>query len=486
MKQHSELDIDVRETAVSDVPVESSAADVPAPGTVIDERYEVGALLGQGGMGYVVAARHVVLGTRLAMKVLRREMTRDAEMVERFRREARAASAIGHPGIVVVRDFGTLPSGACYFVMEHLDGKSLERALSEDGPFSVERAVDVVRQMAEALGAAHAAGIVHRDVKPDNAVLVTHHGRVDHVKLLDFGIAKLDFASRLSGAHRILGTPAYMAPEQARGGKVDHRTDVYALGVVLFELLTGTIPFEHAQPFEVLRMHMNTPAPSVLSRRPDLPASVADAVARCLAKDPAERPQSMEALIALLAPIAAPRRSEPALTRPSVERAPSRLTPSDAQIEAIRAVSALPVSRPSPLPAVPVTAAPSASRGVWIAGISLGVVGFALLAGALGVVIASRSSAAPVAAVMTPPPVLAAPPASVVAAPAPPAEAPAAPTAPAIVAAPSPAHAPAHPMPHATHPHPAPVTSTPTVSAPPPAAPPRDEHPAIRVIDPWS
>jgi len=191
---------DAAETYVSDMPLGSSDADLPPIGTVLDERYEITGMLGQGGMGHVLSARHVVLGNRLAIKVLRREMTRDAEIVERFRREARAASAIGHSGIVAVKDFGALPSGASYYVMEHVEGKSVAEALAEARAFPLARALDVVRQMANALGAAHAAGIVHRDVKPENVLLTkTFDGQADQVKILDFGIAKLDFASRLSG-----------------------------------------------------------------------------------------------------------------------------------------------------------------------------------------------------------------------------------------------------------------------------------------------
>ncbi len=326
--------------------------DRPARGTILEDRYEVGDLLGQGGMGYVLAARHVILGTRLALKVLRPELSRDPEMIERFRREARAASAIGHPNIVEVRDFGTLPSsdgvtpGASYFVMEHLDGQSLADAIEQDGSLSIERAVDVVCQMANALEAAHEHGIVHRDVKPENVILTVRNGRSDHVKILDFGIAKLDSAAGLSGAFRVLGTPAYMSPEQAQSRPLDGRSDVYSLGIVLYELLTGSLPFEDARVLEVIRLQVAGVPPSVLALRPDVPAVVAETIARALEKDPAQRPASMRAMVDMLASVSVSRSTE--LRRPSIVSA----VPVAIAAGAERAVShvAPPVHAPNPSP----------------------------------------------------------------------------------------------------------------------------------------
>ncbi len=308
--------------------------DRPPPGTVLDGRYVVGELLGQGGMGYVLAATHTVLGKRLAIKVLRREMTREPSMADLFREEARAASSIGHPNIVEVSDFGTLPAtdgvaGASYFVMERIEGRCLADIVAEDGALEVTRAVDIVRQMASALHAAHERGLVHRDVKPENVMLTTRGDRLDHVKILDFGLASLGHDDL-----RVIGTPEYMSPEQGRARGVDRRSDVYSLGVVLFELVTGKVPFEDRDPLALLRKHAIERAPSAKSLREDLPMAVNDAIERSMSKKPGGRPQTMEAFIELLASIDAPtpttpiRRSEPLVAIGLVASGPDSVDPS--------------------------------------------------------------------------------------------------------------------------------------------------------------
>ncbi len=480
-------DDELRSTSVSDVPLEleTGDADVPQKGSVLDQRYEITGLLGQGGMGHVLGARHVVLGQRLAIKVLRREMTRDAEIVERFRREARAASAIGHTGIVQVKDFGSLPSGASYYVMEHVDGDSLADVLAKERRFSLGRAVDVVSQMADALGAAHAAGVVHRDVKPENVLLTSFHGRPDHVKILDFGIAKLDFASRLSGAHRVLGTPAYMSPEQARGQKLDHRCDVYALGILFYELLAGDVPFDDKRPLEVLRQQIHVPAPTVRLLRPDVPEEVARVIASCLEKSPDGRPASMKELVDRLAPFVSRRSADFASSSvPSAPPAPPRpALPSMAVTPIVSSMPSAVPSRPTPV----AVASPSSRIPVALVAMGLGltVLGVVALAAAGGIVMRERADEAEVpAAVAMPVPIPAPVPVPMAAPPPPtPSLGVAAPTAgptpsPTLVAAPAhPTHA-AHP--HATTAEPAPVVAPP-VSTPDPVV----AHPAIRVIDPW-
>ncbi len=478
--------LEARETFAEAPPVDP---DRPRPGTILEDRYEVGEVLGQGGMGYVLAARHVVLGTRLALKVLRREMTRDAEMVERFRREARAASAIGHPNIVEVRDFGTLPSpdgtstGASYFVMEHLEGQGLAEAIERDGPFAVERAIDVVRQMADALGAAHAQGIVHRDVKPENVILTVRNGRPDHVKILDFGIAKLDSAVRLSGAFRVLGTPAYMSPEQAQGRPLDARSDVYSLGIVLYELLTAKLPFDHARAMEVLRMQVNAPPPSVLALRPDVPDVVARAIAQTLEKDREKRPASMRALIELLSSVAASRSAE--FRRGSMPSAfPAPVS------DAVRPSAPTPVGAyavPVP-PRAPSSAAFSVTpkrRGASPVRWALAAAAALAVGAAVAIVAAVQlrawsTRASPRTAVLpsVPAPALSAPPAPATAAPIPVVlPAPPAPT------AATPPHLAAHP--HHPHASTAPVDPPPALTAPPaPTLP--DSRPTAQVIDPWN
>ena len=337
--------------------------DRPTAGTVLDGRYEVGELLGQGGMGYVLAATHTVLGKRLAVKVLRREMTRDPEMAELFREEARAASSIGHPNIVEVTDFGTLPSidgspGASYFVMERLEGVCLADLIN-DGPMEVRRAVEIVRQMASALHAAHERGIVHRDVKPENVILTTRAGRADHVKILDFGLAKLGHDDL-----RVIGTPEYMSPEQGRARGVDRRSDVYSLGIVLYELLTGTVPFLDRDPLLLLRKHALEAPASVKSLRADLPDDVVRAIERAIEKKASDRPQTMQEFIALLASIEPPtptmqlRRSQPVVAIGLVDAGPQALDPNKPRPSfSVPTVPTVPSVRPT----TPPTQAPSSS-----------------------------------------------------------------------------------------------------------------------------
>ena len=356
-------------------------ADRLRSGTILDGRYEIGELLGQGGMGYVVAARHVVLGKRVAIKVLKPELTADPEMADRFRLEARAASSIGHPNIVDVSDFGELPEApglarASYFVMEHLDGQSLATRIEEEGALRIEAATDIVRQMASALHAAHLAGIVHRDVKPENVILTTRAGRLDHVKLLDFGIAKLESSRRDTGRSLVLGTPAYMSPEQARGLVLDGRADVYSLGVVLFELLTGQLPFDDPHPLLLVRRHATQPIPPIRELRAEIPAPLATLVTAMLAKRPEERPRTMDEVADRLAPYALS--SHVAVARPS---------PMPLVIPAAASASASGASFSHPVPHAPAPSpAPLPSARRWraegLAAIGLVVIGTAV--GALG------------------------------------------------------------------------------------------------------
>ncbi len=277
----------------------------PLLGRVIDGRYRVEKSIGEGGMGIVYAITHAVLGKRMALKVLRGEMAKDADVVQRFMQEAQSATSIGHPNIIDISDFGRLPDGSVYFVMEFLDGESLSKMISRGGSIPMVTAIHTVRQIASALEAAHARGIVHRDLKPDNIYLVKQ-GSDDHfVKVLDFGIAKVGGAnSKLTRTGMIFGTPHYMSPEQAAGQSVDNRTDIYALGVIMYEMFTGKVPFDGETFMGILSKHMfEPPLPPSHVKGAGLGA-IEDVILKSLAKKMDERYQSMGSLVADLDTIA--------------------------------------------------------------------------------------------------------------------------------------------------------------------------------------
>jgi serine/threonine protein kinase len=255
--------------------------------------YVIDGELGHGGMGVVYAATHPVIGKRAAIKLLRAELSRDPQAVERFINEARAVNAIGHPNIVDIFAFGTLPDGRSYCVMDLLVGESLRTRIKR-GNVHISEAASILDETASALTAAHAAGIIHRDLKPDNIFMAAMADRYPEVKLLDFGLAKL--APRPGAQIRtitgsVLGTPAYMSPEQARAsGDVDHRTDLYSLGVVAYELLSGQVPFKKQSSIDTLLAHQEDPVPPLLERVPTLPEELVQLVEALLSKEPDGRP----------------------------------------------------------------------------------------------------------------------------------------------------------------------------------------------------
>ena len=263
-----------------------------APGTIVGE-YAVEGRLGEGGMGTVYAAVHPVIAKRAAIKVLHPALSMNREMVERFVQEARSVNQIGHPNIVDIFAFGTLPDGRSYFVMERLQGESLRQAMTA-GPIAITDALAILETITIALEAAHDKGVVHRDLKPDNVFLVDLKRDRPLVKLLDFGIAKLlGDGSALTERTRtgnLLGTPGYISPEQARGYAVDHRTDIYALGALAYELLTGELPFPADNGADMIARHLHAPPPSAMAANRRVPLALDKLIIRLLAKDPGRRP----------------------------------------------------------------------------------------------------------------------------------------------------------------------------------------------------
>ena len=269
-------------------------------GEVIADRYAVEELVGSGGMSSVFRARDRLLERNVALKILHEHFGADDDSVERFRREARAAAQLSHPNIVTVIDRGEA-AGRQFIVFEYVDGRTLKDLVEERGPLPIREAVELAIGIARGLAFAHQHGLVHRDVKPQN-VLLNGDGKP---KVTDFGIARLLDVEGVTQTGAVLGTSHYIAPEQASGRPVDAQTDVYSLGAVLYEVLTGEVPFEGENFVTVAMRHVHEPAPSVLERRPDCPLRLAAAVERALAKDPADRFPSMDAFAAELEAILA-------------------------------------------------------------------------------------------------------------------------------------------------------------------------------------
>lgn len=272
-------------------------------GTVLHDRWRILATLGQGGMGEVFLAEHLELGRKEALKILMPSLAVDPQFVSRFRREARAVNRLRHPNIIAIHDFGQLPDDRFFLSMEYADGESVHRLLKREQVIEVPRALHLLGQLAYAVHHAHSRGVVHRDLKPGNLVVV---GDDETLKVLDFGIAKIvasDHAESvaLSSTNIVYGTPKYMSPERARGIGNDPRTDLYAIGCIAYELLTGAAPFNGA-PNDVIRAHLTIEAAPPSTVRPDagIPPVLDAIILRCLAKQPENRVQTAADLYAAL------------------------------------------------------------------------------------------------------------------------------------------------------------------------------------------
>ena len=258
-------------------------------GDVLSDRYELEELVGTGGMSSVYRAHDRLLERKVALKILHQQYTDDEEYVERFRREARAVASLSHPNIVTVIDRGE-HDGRQFIVFEYIDGENLKQLIERRGPAPVSTALELAMQIARGLSFAHQQGLVHRDVKPQN-VLMNGDGEA---KVTDFGIARsLEVLHGMTQTGTVLGTSDYIAPEQAQGQRVDEHTDVYSLGVVLYELLLNEVPFPGENFVAIAMRHINEEPPSVRDKRPDVPPHVEAAVHRAMAKDPADRFQTM-------------------------------------------------------------------------------------------------------------------------------------------------------------------------------------------------
>ncbi len=292
--------------------------------------YRVVGKLGEGGMGTVYLAEHPQIGKKVAVKTLHARLCADPELVSRFFHEAKAVNAIGHPNIVDIADFGETADGTHYFVMELLQGKTLRQHLTAHGPLEVMRALSLARQVADAVGAAHRVGIVHRDLKPDNIFLLEGTGGgPERVKLFDFGVAKLSSApaEHKTAPGMMVGTPYYMAPEQFEGRSNDASVDIYSLGVVLYEMLTGEVPFAQKSLPELLEAVLRREPAPPSSHTPGLPAWLDRFVLACLQKAPALRPHSMADFTAGLAGKARTEATGAGLAQTVVARAAPRPPP---------------------------------------------------------------------------------------------------------------------------------------------------------------
>jgi len=307
--------------------VTPSPSGDPMLGRTVNGKFRVDALLGQGGMGRVYKATHLTLERTVVLKVLHRGFSEDPSVAERFHREAKAASRLNHPNSIAVLDFGQIEDGTLFMAMEYLGGRNLAQVISEDHPIPESRVIRIGAQILSALAEAHAHGIIHRDLKPENVMVEPRREEADFVKVLDFGIAKISDPgpneAKLTQQGLVCGTPEYMSPEQSSGRELDARSDLYSMGVILYQMLTGDLPFQANTPLGYLTAHLNQAPQPPSQKRPDLTFSPAleALVMRALSKRREERSASAEEMRASLLACAAP------ASKPAPPPAPERTSP---------------------------------------------------------------------------------------------------------------------------------------------------------------
>lgn len=281
-------------------------------GHLLSERYRIKKRIGGGGMANVYLANDIILNREVAIKVMRLEFANDQEFIERFDREAQAATSLSHPNIVNIYDVGE-DNHILYMVMEYVDGPTLKEYIQQNGPIEVEKALDIMKQITSAISHAHAYNIVHRDIKPQN-ILIDRYG---NVKVTDFGIAIALSATALTQTNSILGSVHYLSPEQARGGMATKKSDIYSLGIVLFELLTGRLPFSGQSPISIALKHLQNDTPSIKRFNPDIPQSVENIVLKATTKDPFHRYRNVQEMEdALATALDSEKMNEPVYTPP--------------------------------------------------------------------------------------------------------------------------------------------------------------------------
>ncbi|MCA9700103.1 MAG: serine/threonine protein kinase [Myxococcales bacterium] len=305
-----------------EVPVEPSGRRGDRSGELVHGRYRLLRELGRGGMGTVYLAEHTKIRRHFAIKILNDRYLERSDIADRFLQEAQAVSLIDHPNVVSVTDFGRLDDGTTFLVMEHLVGESLAALCKREAPLPWARVRHMMLQICQALQTAHQVEVVHRDIKPENILRISREGDDDFIKVLDFGLAKLQGGGlRLTRTGMVIGTPEYMAPEQARGLSTDHRTDIYSTGIVMYELLCGVVPFRSKSFIGMRNHHLLTPPerPSMRTQLPEFAEEIDAIVLRALAKQPSHRFESMAAMAQAITDVGTGKEPLPLLERPTLQ-----------------------------------------------------------------------------------------------------------------------------------------------------------------------